>query len=879
MQRGRHAIDDAAVRRGPLALPDMPADSPFPAPFDTSTFLFPAEWHAFTDLLGGTDTGLIFLREGMITHVNQQLLDQLGYDDTELIGQPAESLLPEGDAGTEGDGATIRLRAKSGKAVRFHFVANRIDTLHDASSTIWILRPESHAGAGSADASMAEVVVAQLPGLVLVCSSDGTLRFANQAFEELTGGSGGMLPGLVHAEDRTRLLQALEQAAGGEAAMTCTLAFRLRHHDGGWRHFAGEAKRLEAVTERNDVLVAVHDVTHDLLRQQEVAAGKKRQLHYLNRLFRLVQQPHANLDSALKVILKSAAKAIDVQRCSFWEVSEEPAATRCVAMYDNVKQNFLVEEPGPLFTTSFHPLLHQVVRSEQQFVVADVDQDPRAALHCEYFHAESIKAIMALPVQRGSKPAGLLLFAVLSRARPWRKDETTFGNNVAALIGSIFGQVERVREEAQLRHLAHHDSLTGLPNRHFLFDQASDFFPKVTAGASTVAAFFIDLDGFKCVNDAFGHAVGDELLKAAALRLKNVVRKEDILVRLGGDEFMLLARNLSNMRIADDIAQQIVDTMRGAFSLQGRELQISASVGIAIYPFDGTDIDTLMKKADIAMYHAKSAGRDQYQMFAPQLNDNTTQRSTLETELRHAIEENELVYYYQPQIDLRTGKVRCVEALLRWRHPRLGLLLPATFLPVAEESGLIHDISTWVVNEACDQMHEWVMQGLHDFTLAINLSASQLMDRSLLPTLEDALERTGIPAHLLEWEVKESTVMQHHTMTSSLLDRVAEMRIGLSIDDFGTGYSSMAYLRRYPVRKVKIDSSFVDGLPGEKDDRAITDAIISMAQPLGLDVVAEGVENPQQMEYLRERGCDIAQGYFFTQPLTAEQYETWLIRH
>ena len=864
---------------GSLALPDMPADSPFPAPFDTSTFLFPAEWHAFSDLLGGADTGLIFLQEGTITHVNQHLLEQLGYDDTELIGQPAEFLLPEGDAETEGDGATIRLCTKSGRTLRFHFVANRIDTLHDASSTIWILRPESRARSGGADASMVEAIVTQLPGLVLVCSPDGTLRFANQAFEELTGGSGGMLPGLVHAEDRRRLLQALEQAVGDGMAIPAALAFRLRHHDGGWRHFAGEARRLDGVTERNDVLVAVHDVTHNLQQQQEVAAGKKRQLHYLNRLFRLAQQPHSNLDSALKVILKSAAKAIDVHRCSFWEVSDDPAATRCVMTYDDVRQNFMVEETGPLFATSFHPLLHKAVRNEQQLVIADVDQDPRAAVYCEYLHAETIKALMALPVQRSNKPAGLLLFAVLSEARPWRKDETTFGHNAAALISSIFMQVDHIKEEAHLRHLAHHDSLTGLPNRHFLFDQANDFFPKVAAGASTVAAFFIDLDGFKCVNDAFGHAVGDELLKAAALRLKNVVRKEDILVRLGGDEFMLLARNLSNMRIADDIAQQIVETMRGAFSLQGRELQISASVGIAIYPFDGTDIDTLMKKADIAMYHAKSSGRDQYQMFAPQLNDNATQRSTLETELRHAIGENELVHYYQPQIDLRTGKVRCVEALLRWRHPRLGLLLPSTFLPVAEESGLIHEISAWVVNEACDQMHEWVMQGLHDFTLAINLSASQLMDRSLLPAFEDALERTGIPAHLLEWEVKESTVMQHHTMASSMLDRVAEMRIGLSIDDFGTGYSSMAYLRRYSVRKVKIDSSFVDGLPGEKDDCAITDAIISMARPLGLDVVAEGVETPQQMEYLRERGCDIAQGYFFTQPLTAEQFGTWLIRH
>jgi len=857
----------------------MPADSPFPAPFDTSTFLFPAEWHAFSDLLGGADTGLIFLQEGVVTHVNRHLVDQLGFDEAELVGQPAEFLFPEGNAEMEGDPSTIRLRTKSGKVLRFHFVSNRIDTLHDTRSTIWILRPESRSVEGGDDTALNGAIIGQMPGLVLVCGPDTALRFANRSFEEMTGGSGGILSALVHTDDRRKLLAALDKAAGGDAGGRVPLSFRLRHHDGAWRRFAGEACRLDLPGEPNALLVTARDVTQELQVQQDVAAERKRQLHYLNRLLRVAQQPNPNLDSALKVILKSAAKAIAAHRCAFWEISSDPSASRCVAVYDDIRQTISGEESDALFTTSFHPLLQQVVRDEQQLVIADVDQDPRAAVYCEYFHAHGIKALMALPVPRGGKPAGLLLFSILSAPRRWRKDEAEFGHNAATLVGKLYTQAAHVREVAQMRHLARHDSLTGLPNRHFLFDQAGDFFPKVTAGAKTLAAFFVDLDGFKSVNDAFGHGVGDELLKAAALRLKNVVRKEDVLVRLGGDEFMLLARNLSNMRIADDIAQQIVETMRGAFSLQGRELQITASVGIALYPFDGTDIDTLMKKADIAMYHAKSAGRDQYQLFAPHLKETSSQRSMLEADLRRALEEHELVHYYQPQVDLRTGKVRCVEALLRWRHPRKGLLLPALFLPVAEESGLIRDISIWVVNEACEQLNEWIMQGLHDFTLAINLSASQLMDRSLLSELEDALERTGVPAHLLEWEVKESTVMHHHTMASSMLDHVADLRIGLSIDDFGTGYSSMAYLRRYPVRKVKIDSSFVDGLPGESDDRAITEAIISMAKPLGLDVVAEGVETPQQLEFLREHGCDIAQGYFFTQPLTAEQFETWVIRH
>ncbi len=871
------------MRAERLARVPMPSNSSYPAPFDTSTFIFPAEWHTFSDLLGGANTGLLFLRDGVIIHVNAHLAQQLGYEDADLVGQPVESLFPPGNGQTWQQGLDrdhICLMTRTGIPVDFHFIANRIDTLTDARCVIWVLHPEPQQEKGvTTETTRMQAITAQLPELIMVCDRDMALKYANPSFTKFVGARSDTLIELMHHDDRENVLSTMERVAAGNGTASTPIAFRLRHRDGSWHYLAGQVRNLLALPEVGGLLLSARDITSEIQRQQSMAAEKKRHLHYLNRLFRLAQRPHANLRSALQVILKSSAKALGTHRCAYWEVSEHPGETRCTMAYDDTRQNFVNETPDAHCSAIFHPLLQQVVRSEHQLAVADVDQDPRTALYCEYFHAMSIKALILVPVERAGKPSGILMLSSIATPRRWRKDETDFASNVACLISLIFKEVERGRMEAQLRHLAHHDSLTGLPNRHFLFDQAADIFPKVTAKSNTLAAFFIDLDGFKNVNDSLGHAMGDELLKAAAMRLKNVVRKDDILVRLGGDEFMLLARNLSSMSIADDIAAQIVDTMRGTFSLQGRELQISASVGIALYPFDGTDIDTLMKKADIAMYHAKSAGRDQYQMFAPRPNDGMSNRSVLEAELRRAVDERALQHYYQPQIDLRTGKVRCVEALLRWRHPRLGMLLPANFLSVAEETGMIHDISTWVMNDACDQLHAWSAQGLDDFSIAINLSASQLMDRALLSVLENALERTGVAARRLEWEVKESTVMQHHTMTASMLDRITGMEIGLSIDDFGTGYSNLPYLRRYPVHKVKIDSSFISGLPGEGDQRAITDAIISMARPLGLDVVAEGVETPQQLAYLRERGCDIAQGYFFTPPLTAEQLQTWLVHH
>jgi diguanylate cyclase (GGDEF)-like protein/PAS domain S-box-containing protein len=857
------------------SLRTMPVDHPHPAPFDASTFLFPAEWHAFSDLLGGTDTALLLLREDVILHLNTHLADRLGYDAAELIGQPVDALVPPGQV-PHTNGQHITLMTKAGKPVEFRFIANRIDTLTDASCTIWVLQPEHAEGSVPPDEEHLQALAEYLPDLLLLCDADTTLTYANKSFDDIAGRREGKLIELVHQDDRARLAAALARAQDdGEAPVA--LAFRLRQHDGAWRHMAGQARKLP--TAEGGLILSAHDITAQLQQQGNVATEKKRQLHYLNRLLRMARQPHANLESALTVILKSSAKALAVQRCAYWETDDDPLSMRCLMAYDDIRQNFIEETPEAGFVAAFHSLLQQVLREEPHLAVSDVDQDPRAALYCEYFHAAGIKALIAVPVQRQDERRSVLMLSCVGQPRHWRKDETEFADQAAGLIAQIYREVERSHTEARLRHLAQHDSLTGLPNRYFLFEQAADIFPKVTAKANTLAAFFIDLDGFKAINDSLGHAVGDELLKAAAMRLRNVVRKDDILARLGGDEFMLLAQNLRDMRIADDIAAQIVDTMRGTFSLQGRDLQLSASVGIALYPSDGTDIDTLMKKADIAMYQAKSAGRGCYQMFAQSPEGGAAQQPMLECELRHAIGERELQHYYQPQIDLRTGKIACVEALLRWRHPRLGMLLPARFLPMAEESGLIRDISRWVLNDACAQLRAWSGSALSDIRIALNLSASQLLDRTLLADLESALERNGVEGRRLEWELKENTVMQHQAMTSSMLERAAGLGIVLSIDDFGTGYSNMAYLRRYPVQKVKIDASFVSGLPDAEDDRAIADAIIAMAQSLELDVVAEGVETQRQMEYLRERGCGIAQGYFFTQPITAEQFEKWLIRH
>ena len=860
----------------------MSIDRPQPASFGTSALLFPSEWQALFAAFDDAQTGLLFMQDGIIVRINHTLEQQLGYEAAELLNQPLARILcatPPDEAGK-----TVRLVGKNGQPVAFQLTEERIDTLSDAGGTLWVLRPAAHGRCEEPAAARTQAVLDHLPDPVLVCAADSAICYASPAFDAVRGVPGGphrqvRLLDLAHPEDQPKLRAAFDRMTGGEDA---PLAFRLRVHDGRWRQFAGLGRGLGDRREIGGLLLTLRDVSGQVQELQNAAADKKRQLHYLNRLLRLALQPHPQVDSALRVILKATAKALGAQRCAYWQAGAEPSAARCLIAYDEVRQNVVTEATDTRLATAFHPLLQQVLSDERPLAVADVDLDPRAALACEYFHAASVKALLIVPVRDGGKIAGLLVVSQLQAARAWRKDETELANHCAGLLSLIFGQAENRRAIGQRREQAQRDSLTGLPNRQFLFERAADIFPRMTANSTTLAAFFIDLDGLKHVNEALGHAIGDELLKAVALRLKNLVRKDDVLARLGSDEFMLLAQNLDDMRIAEDIAQQIIDAVNAPFTLRGHELQVSVSVGIALYPFDGADIDTLMKKADIALYHAKSGGRNRYEMFSPRHGSRLSKQSVLESELRRAVRERELRHYYHPQVDLRTGKVRCVEALLRWHHPRQGLLLPSAFLPLAEHSGLIHTITRWVMNDACDQLRSWHkkgLEGLERFNIAINLAAGQLTDDGLLAVLEDALERTGVAAAQLEWEIQENTVMRHATMVTSLLDRLADLQIGLSIDDFGTGYSNLGYLRRYPVRKVKIDRSLIQSLPDEGDGRAITDAIILMAQPLGLDVVAEGVETARQMEYLRARGCHIAQGYYFTQPLTADQFETWLIRH
>jgi diguanylate cyclase (GGDEF)-like protein/PAS domain S-box-containing protein len=446
--------------------------------------------------------------------------------------------------------------------------------------------------------------------------------------------------------------------------------------------------------------------------------------------------------------------------------------------------------------------------------------------------------------------------------------------------GTVIDITERKHAQEQIEYQAYHDSLTGLPNRLLFRDRITVALAHTKRSGRLSAVMFLDLDQFKLVNDTLGHTVGDRLLQVIGARLVNCVRAEDTVARMGGDEFTILLADLGDRRGATAVAQKVLEAVRHPVLIDEHELFVTTSIGIAIFPDDGADAETLLQNADRAMYRAKDIGRDNYQYAKPGRGEALGGRLSLERNLHHAIERNEFVVHYQPMVEIATGRVVGAEALVRWFHPENGLLQPEEFIPLAEETQLIVPLGAWVLRSACTQMKAWHDAGHAWLRLAVNLSPRQFQDRDLVGTVEEILTATGFPAPFLDLEITESTAMQNAELSLMILNRLKEMGIRISIDDFGTGYSSLSYLKRFPIDTVKIDQDFVRDLTD--DDAAIISAVISMARALNLRVIAEGVETEEQLAFLRREQCSEMQGFLYSQPLSPKEFEEALrtnIRH
>ena len=466
---------------------------------------------------------------------------------------------------------------------------------------------------------------------------------------------------------------------------------------------------------------------------------------------------------------------------------------------------------------------------------------------------------------RFRRPQGLTVW-VLVQAEPFFDDR----QELSGYIGSVTDISQRKRSEEDIRRIAYYDALTKLPNRAFFLDQLRRMMASAKRAQRRMALLFCDMDNFKDINDSLGHDKGDMLLKAIAERLSACIREGDTLSRLGGDEFVLLLPSVQSDRDAVMVARKIKDQLARPFDLEGHEVYTSPSIGIAYFPEDGDTVNTLLKHADMAMYAAKSRGRNRYQFFSEDMHKRAVERMQLEAGLRQACERQEFRIVYQPQYRLATGRLEAVEALLRWRHPERGYILPSRFIPLAEDTGLIHEIGFWVLRTACAQVKEWIAAGHPDLRVAVNLSGRQFAEAGLVDMVRKILIETGLPAANLELEITESVLMHDSDLAVTIIEELRADGVGLTIDDFGIGFSSLMYLKDLPVNRLKIDRAFVHDIDRDPRKTAIAAAIIGLGRSLGMDVVAEGVETAVQAAVLRRLECPMAQGYHFARPQTRE---------
>jgi len=441
----------------------------------------------------------------------------------------------------------------------------------------------------------------------------------------------------------------------------------------------------------------------------------------------------------------------------------------------------------------------------------------------------------------------------------------------------VFSDISQIkRSQEKLDHLAHHDALTDLPNRLLLQERLEQAIKHAQRNRKQLAVIFVDLDHFKLINDSFGHPVGDLVLKEVAEYLQSTMREGDTVARIGGDEFVLLLEDIGQAETVGVVARKILEVFQRPVKLEEREININASLGICIYPRDGTSPEELMSNADAAMYRAKDQGRNNFQFYTEELTRNAIQRVMMENDLRHAIARDELRVLYQPQLNLGDGSFIGMEALVRWQHPDLGMVSPASFIPLAEETGLIHSVGEWVLRTACIQGKTWLDRGINFGRISVNVAGPQIQRGGLPNIVAKVLVETGMPATHLELEVTEGFIMRQAEFAIDQLQALRDQGVSLAIDDFGTGYSSLSYLKLLPIDKLKIDQSFIRDIPHDENDKAISNAVIALGNSLGLTVIAEGVETKEQAAFLKQAGCAEVQGYLYSRPIDAEALELYI---
>lgn len=619
------------------------------------------------------------------------------------------------------------------------------------------------------------------------------------------------------------------------------------------------------------------EVTTRLRAEDTLLQGEQRGRRQSYALLELAREEAiigGDIQRALTVITEKAAQAIECSRVSIWFCDEEFNEFRCAHVFDN---GYHDTAPSHRVLTGAHARHYHRIEKSRTIAIADTRRDRRLADFRESYIAPfRTTAILAAPFRYNGKISGLIVHEHVGRPRDWILDERMFASSLADFVALTLSAAGRQQVQEQLRHLANFDRLTGLPNRVMFHDRLAHALAKAERFNRRIALLFVDLDRFKSINDSLGHQIGDRVLRRTAKRLVRCVRNCDTVTRLGGDEFTVILEEIDDMQTVVTVADRIIETLGEPLYLDDYDLHLTASIGISLFPDDGVDAESLLQNADTAMYRSKKEGRNRLQFFTSDMHDQAIERLEREREIRHAIENEEFELYFQPQLDIRSGRNVGFEALVRWNHPDRGFVLPGEFIGLAEESGLIARLGEWVLREGCRQAKEWFDEFGDEFHIAINLSAAQFIAQSIPQLVADALQESGLPPELLLLEITESLAVGEGVETLNLLQDLKKQGCRLALDDFGTGSSSLSYLKRFPVDIIKIDRSFVGDLQGDAHDAAIARATIGLARSLGLDVIAEGVETQLQLNWLLDEGCTIVQGFLFSEPLSAMACRHWL---
>jgi diguanylate cyclase (GGDEF)-like protein/PAS domain S-box-containing protein len=717
--------------------------------------------------------------------------------------------------------------------------------------------------------------------LSVVLNADRRVVYASAALESITGEQekdvlGSPFEFILDQPSRIEFRRAvdrlLREPAGDRQPTQLHLRTRAALAGNGRSISCLLANRLDDPNVRGLVLTA-----RDLGPAERAQA---RRLRFRERLLELAILPKSDFVQSLSTILRTAAEVLDVSSASFWRVGREPDVLRCESLFDRASDRFMRDWVGREFTSTRFPAYFAPLLGRQPVIVNDTRTSRLTTMFAGDPEWSHVRSLLDVPVLVEGEVAGVLCLRHRD-TRFWDEDDVSFANTTALMLALAIEAAQRQEAETRIEHLAWYDGLTGLPNRNLLRETMRDMIMTAANRKRRMAVMLIDLDRFKDVNDTLGHLVGDALIKSAAEQLRQTVGDGGVVARLGGDEFVVLIGEFVHRQEVALLAARVAQALHRTDLVPHIDTQVSASIGVALFPEHGRDMSTLLKNADAAMYQAKRDGRNQFSFFNPIRYERAAREVQLGIELVKALQSDcpQFICEYQPQIEMMSGRVVGLEALIRWDHPVHGILTPDRFIGVAEISGLSERITRWVLNEVCSQINRW-RRVRPDFDVPVSINvAGREMGSTVLPTLvRSALAKHDVDPHLVVLEITERTLVKDSEINNDVLAELAALGVGLVLDDFGTGYSMMGYLKRMPITALKIDQSFIEGIPGDPDSRAIVHAMLAVARHFKLKVVAEGVESLEQVQYMREIGCEFAQGFFYSRSLSADTILDYLER-